>query len=717
MRRLLLGAVTALLVARPLTLGEDPGLLAQADTSSLLLTLLWMAALVAWAGWRFWFHRPEVYVGLTELFLFGLVGVLFVSAEVAAQYHHPARLIAWGWCGLLVTLLVIRQLGVSREERHGLFCVLLASSVSLSAHGIYQYTVDFPAQRALADNEPKLRKELTRQGLNVDIEGFKRRLRMDHVFATYSHPNTYAGYMALTLPGLAVAVWLARRVTIWRTFLVGCCAAVGLMALLLTHSRGALLGVGAASLLGAVVFGWRWFWRNRLPVMAVVLLAIGVLYAAYQSGLANAGMGKGTETMAVRLDYWSAAWKMIQAHGVLGVGPGNFGRYYPRYMAESAVEKIKEPHNLVLEILAEAGPFALGFLVLALGWLLFQCFRGGLIASRDCGPTEGETKVKRWEFLVGGLAGTLLGLAFRFGDNPGADVVLEGVQATLRTVVWFLAFALFDYLPWTDRIRSRAIAVGITGLLVNLCVSDGISSPQLAVILWACAALALNALPVKPTWSASNLAALALPLSGAVAVLLTYFILAFNPVFKASNLQQEAEQAMPKAVGAIWGTKVIIPLSLAAEKADPADSRRWLDLAKATAEQYRRQPLVIAHWQALNGIKEAHELDPANLSCYLTPYNYLCYHADRARPEVAKEEYRKAADILEQAVPYDPTDAPLHYLVARAYHFAEDPKWQEHAREALRLDAIQQKQPLQPARILEAVQRTALERWLQGDKH
>ena len=287
-------------------------------------------------------------------------------------------------------------------------------------------------------------------------------------------------------------------------------------------------------------------------------------------------------------------------------------------------------------------------------------------------------------------------------------------------VVWFVAFALFDRLPWCDRIRCRAIAVGSTALLLNLCVSDGISSPQLAVLFWACAGLALNSAPLKPTWSAGSLPALALPLAGCVAVVMTYFFLAVNPVVSASNLQQEAEKARPTALGEFWGRKVVGPLSEAAEKADPGDSRRWLDLARAIAEQYRRQPLLSMLPTKLKAADKARELDPANAAGYLIPYYHLMSHAEQARAakklDQSKENYREAGEMLEEFLPYDPTDPPLYYLLALAYHSAENEKWAPFAREALRLDSIQRQQPLQSPRILETAQRNTLQEWLKAEK-
>ena len=53
LRRLLLALATTLIVARPLVVGEDPGLTTYlADPWSLVLTLFWLLAAVGWAAWR-----------------------------------------------------------------------------------------------------------------------------------------------------------------------------------------------------------------------------------------------------------------------------------------------------------------------------------------------------------------------------------------------------------------------------------------------------------------------------------------------------------------------------------------------------------------------------------------------------------------------------------------------------------------------------------------
>src|SRR5579872_4600259 len=106
LRRTLVILVTALVVARPAVLGEDPGLLDDfSDPSGMVLTLLWFAAAVGWAIWRLLARRakepdregsrcaggsatgerPPGGAAVVEVALLVTAGVVFVSAEAAAR--------------------------------------------------------------------------------------------------------------------------------------------------------------------------------------------------------------------------------------------------------------------------------------------------------------------------------------------------------------------------------------------------------------------------------------------------------------------------------------------------------------------------------------------------------------------------------------------------------------------------------------------------------
>src|SRR5262249_10091160 len=143
----------------------------------------------------------------------------------------------------------------------------------------------------------------------------------------------------------------------------------------------------------------------------------------------------------------------------LGVGPGNFGRYYPRFMAPTAFEDVKDPHNFVLEMWATTGVFALIALAVALG----AFFRTVWPMLRDPLPSEaaGTEGGTRGEFYLGAMVGLLLAYILWASGQTGvhkADaILLGGVAAAARSVVWFVAFALLERVPLPGPWRALAL--------------------------------------------------------------------------------------------------------------------------------------------------------------------------------------------------------------------------------------------------------------------
>jgi O-antigen ligase len=397
LRRVLLVLVTALIVARPLVLGEDPGLLApMSDPWGLVLSLLWLVAAFGWTVWRLWSGEGSWRGGLVDAGLLVVAGTMFLSAGVAAHYQHPAWLIAWEWLILLVTFSVVRQLAVSAAEQRGLLAAVLATGVCIGTYAVYQNFVELPRNRELAANPDKLREELaTRHDLHLEadspeLEGWTQRMLMDNVFATFAHPNSLAGYLALLLPafiGMLFVCWRAAHPT-WHLLLVAACVLTVAVGLGFTHSRGALY---ALLLVAAAVLALRW---RTLPfkLAAGFLAGLVVLAALVYLGL-RLGPGKvvAGQSLGLRFDYWSAAWKMIGAHPWLGVGAGNFGRHYPQHMLPTVTEKITDPHNFAIELWATGGLFALVALLVALAAFFRQTVP---VAKKGSGVFLGPGGVK-----------------------------------------------------------------------------------------------------------------------------------------------------------------------------------------------------------------------------------------------------------------------------------------------------------------------------------
>jgi tetratricopeptide (TPR) repeat protein len=768
----LLVLITTLIVARPFVLGEDPGMLDDlSDSSGLVLTLFWLVAAVAWAGWRLWSGQGAWYGGLVEAGLFVVVACMFVSATAAAGYKHAAWLAAWEWLGLFVAFCLVRQFAVSPEEQHGLFAAVLATAVPLSAYAVYQYTVELPEIRRQYGADPdKLHKAMAQQHVYLDtddplLELLRRRVNENNVYGTYAHPNSFAGYLALWLPCLAGAAVVSYRgrAPRWQTALAVAFALLGGVALWLTHSRGAILALAVVGLAAAILFNWRRVLLVDKRVWAVGVVCMAVAgFLTVRLGLFTSAFGKNTGTMAKRLDYWPATWKMIADHPWLGVGPANFGRAYPRWMSETASEKIKEPHNFALEVWSSAGLFALLGLLTALAAFFFSVVRwlGGWTGSgsdalvHDARPSNHLTTrppdhpTVRWEFYLGGTCGLLLGFILYAGDLAKEEVLRAGIVSAGRSVLWFLAFAVFERIRWTARARVGVLTAGVAALLLNLCVSDGIGFPSVALMLWVAVALALSALPQQRVeWASNQAAARALPLPLLAATALFYFLGFFLPVTGSAtsarrallNGQKFIEEGPRKSNVAV-SHDVIVPLKKAVD-ADPTNARLWVHLASWYGQLWELNPNDITVYRhARDCFINAKKLDPEGPDPLLAQYHFFRVvaqvhgaHAQKLKEDAkkykdneseqkrtlsradgqaksSKEQYNLAGQALQKLLTLDPTDARLHYRAAEAFRQAgASGEWPDLAREALRLD-----DRASPSRKLSDTQRGALWEWLQS---
>ncbi len=190
------------------------------------------------------------------------------------------------------------------------------------------------------------------------------------------NPNIIGGALAMLLPMLiAFAVgarrWLVR--VIWALpALIGC------LALLLTQSRGAIVGL----LLALLVMGLA---HNRRFLLAVVasgvvgLVTVRLLGPAHVSRFILASGGESAVGgLEARLELWSRALYMIQDFPFTGVGLGMFDRVldmlYPGFLLDLNAD-VYHPHNAFLAQAVTAGlPGLIAFLALIL-LLLFMALR------------------------------------------------------------------------------------------------------------------------------------------------------------------------------------------------------------------------------------------------------------------------------------------------------------------------------------------------------
>jgi putative inorganic carbon (hco3(-)) transporter len=183
----------------------------------------------------------------------------------------------------------------------------------------------------------------------------------------FNQPNLLAFYLVLALPVCLVPVVRWRGL---RRLAAGAGAALVLVGLLLTLSRGPILGAVAALL---ALCAWPGFRRLAATVIALVLVFSALNLEAIrespevtvlQTRLSSIRAERGTNP---RLRILRNAPAMVVDHPVLGVGQGGFSAAAPFYnLRDRGGDVFDHAHNLPLTIAAETGLVGLSALVVLL---------------------------------------------------------------------------------------------------------------------------------------------------------------------------------------------------------------------------------------------------------------------------------------------------------------------------------------------------------------
>jgi putative inorganic carbon (hco3(-)) transporter len=191
------------------------------------------------------------------------------------------------------------------------------------------------------------------------VEGYRARW-----VGVYADPNHMAMNLGLVVP-IAVA-FLARKESGWvLRALCGTAAALAVVAIVLSHSRGGFIGL-------AVAMGV-WAIREKRRMQAIVLGAVLVLGLAvfapksfWQRNETVTSFHEDASAMG-RVYAWQVASRMSLDRPLLGVGVGAFRHAWPSYAPPEATHAYVA-HNVFLDVIGE-----LGFL----GLLCFLVFAGG----------------------------------------------------------------------------------------------------------------------------------------------------------------------------------------------------------------------------------------------------------------------------------------------------------------------------------------------------
>lgn len=268
LERSLIAGLTALIVARPLVSGEDPGRLRlTAGTGPVSFNFCVLLLLFAATLWRAFHFRQRASWPIVPLLLASVGIVAFISSQLTDRYARPGLFVAWEWISLAGIVYLTRQLAASHADSRGLLNAIVASAVSVAALGLYQSLsgpLDLRPMDVVVTDSPKSLAGTDEFYPELNqLSGVPKVTR-----GTFDSPETLLLFLFLTLPAALV---LAKA------------------------GRGTK----------------RWPWIVGFPAIIA-----GGMFAALLAKPFGGGSGS-----------WSHAISLIHQHFWLGVGPGNYSRF------------------------------------------------------------------------------------------------------------------------------------------------------------------------------------------------------------------------------------------------------------------------------------------------------------------------------------------------------------------------------------------------------
>jgi len=199
------------------------------------------------------------------------------------------------------------------------------------------------------------------------------------------NPNQLGSYCVVAAIFATMLAANPRWSLLARTAAVAVAGFAGI-AVFMTLSRGALVGLAAALLVAPLVIG-----RGRRAgavavAVAVVLGTVGWYATVAPADAAERVMNPEQGGGSGRVDLWRVGWRMVEDRPVLGVGAGNFPVAAVHYLLrpglterdEIIVDYRRVAHNIYLTVLSELGAVGLALFL----FILFLALRCALSAAR-----------------------------------------------------------------------------------------------------------------------------------------------------------------------------------------------------------------------------------------------------------------------------------------------------------------------------------------------
>jgi O-antigen ligase len=266
--------------------------------------------------------------------------------------------------------------------------------------------------------------------------------------------NVAGGVLAMAVPVSAALVFLARREGKRPQALVaGLLTLLVLAGLLLTSSRGAMLGLAAAA--GLALLAWAQVrWAPKKPGKGWFWLAAGALFTGVIIGLAATGalervvgsVPDPTGSLQSRLQIWRQGAALIEDYVFTGAGLGTFPIVFSIYRLLIHVPFHEHMHNIFLETWFEQGVLGVIAMLWGMGVLAVWAWRALAPIDKEESDAHRARRILGWAGMAALVA---------MGVHGMLDVIFY-LKPTMPLVGLVAAFAV-QLSPWKAGVEKAPV--------------------------------------------------------------------------------------------------------------------------------------------------------------------------------------------------------------------------------------------------------------------
>ncbi len=198
-----------------------------------------------------------------------------------------------------------------------------------------------------------------------DLDPMILRAESGRAFGPFLLPADLGIFLAMVLP--LTLLWLIQETRRGWKFLAWTVLLIQILGLAASRSYGGVLSLVSAALM-LLPF-------SRVKKRVRIWTGLLACSLAAGGGLILMRGGEGLTPLLLRVKNWAVAIRVFRSHPFFGVGPGNFGDAFTRYLVPG-MNETAFAHNSTLQAMAECGLAGLALVLTGTGWLLWKIGTG-----------------------------------------------------------------------------------------------------------------------------------------------------------------------------------------------------------------------------------------------------------------------------------------------------------------------------------------------------